>query len=214
MKWMEVIFIIVYLIFTIYNGIKLRKINNKINIIGIAILVLGIGDSFHLIPRIVSKFTNNDLSMYLGIGKLVTSITMSIFYILLYYIYLDSLNEKNNKIIEISLYILLFIRIVLLLLPSNNWVRNSSSLWISIVRNIPFILIGIIIIYLYYKVRNKKGYPNKIKYLWIIFILSFLFYMLTVVGAFYHSMFGMFMIPKTICYMLVIQYFKEYSFNR
>lgn len=56
---------------------------------GIMAVTLGAGDSFHLVPRAVALCTTG-LESYtaaLGIGKLITSVTMTAFYVLLYYVW-------------------------------------------------------------------------------------------------------------------------------
>ena len=53
---------------------------------GIMAVTLGCGDAFHLVPRPVALCTTglDHYTAALGIGKLVTSITMTVFYVLLY----------------------------------------------------------------------------------------------------------------------------------
>ena len=55
--------------------------------------LLGAGDSFHLVPRSYALWTNGleANAAALGFGKFVTSITMTVFYLILYYIWLDRL---------------------------------------------------------------------------------------------------------------------------
>ncbi len=90
---MESLFDIVYLIFVTSMGIYLIVKNNKktdSRLFGIMAVVLGLGDAFHLVPRILALNTTNGFVVYqsaLGIGKAITSITMTGFYIILYYIY-------------------------------------------------------------------------------------------------------------------------------
>ena len=207
----ESIFDILYLIITLYFGIKI--LNNKKNsinkLMGYSILILGIGDSFHLIPRVLSYFTNYDLSLYLGIGKLITSITMTIFYIFMYYIFEKNYNFKNDNI-KYTIIILSIIRITLCLLPQNNWIINDNSLTISIIRNIPFIFIGLIIILLYYKFKNIDKY---FKSIWILVLLSFIFYIPVILFSNINPLFGTLMLPKTICYILIIILFYKRSLN-
>lgn len=207
----ESIFDILYLIIAIYFGIKiLNNKKNKINkLMGYSILILGIGDSFHLIPRVLSYFTNYDLSLYLGIGKLITSITMTIFYIFMYYIFEKNYNFKNDNI-KYTIIILSIIRITLCLLPQNNWIINDNSLTISIIRNIPFIFIGLIIILLYYKFKNNDKY---FKSIWILVLLSFVFYIPVILFSNINPLFGALMLPKTICYILIILLFYKRSIN-
>ena len=59
-------------------------------------VVLGVGDSFHLIPRALALCTTGleSYTVYLGIGKLITSVTMTVFYILLYYVWRITLHSR------------------------------------------------------------------------------------------------------------------------
>lgn len=41
------------------------------------------------------------------------------------------------------------------MLPQNNWITNDGSLMMGIIRNIPFTIIGVIIIVIYYKKRAE-----------------------------------------------------------
>ena len=209
MKYGESLFDIFYLLLVIIIGIKIL-INNKnkqSKLMGLAILILGCGDAFHLIPRVLNYFINNDLNLYLGIGKLVTSITMTIFYIIMYYIYINNYKEKENKNITYIIWFLSIIRIILCLFPQNGWFMNESPYLWGIIRNIPFALLGLVIVFLFYKKRSKD---KEFKNIWLLVLLSFIFYFIVVLGAPYIKMLGMFMIPKTICYILiVIDFYKK-----
>ena len=146
--------------------------------------------------------------MYLGIGKLVTSITMTLFYIFMYYIYLNNYKVKENKKINYSIWILSFVRMILCLLPQNEWLTNNSPFIWGIIRNIPFVILGLIIIVLYFNNRNKdKIFKN----IWLYVTLSFIFYSIVVLGSSSISILGMFMLPKTICYVLIMFVFKYKS---
>ena len=195
MKYGETLFDIVYLLFVIISGILILKKGNKLA--GISALTLGIGDAFHLVPRCLNYFVDKDFTMYLGIGKLVTSITMTIFYLLIYY-----LLKKHNKNITNILWILVIIRIIFCFLPGNKWLTDNSTYLMGIIRNIPFFIIGALMVYLFY--RDKK-YKN----VWLLILLSFIFYAVVVFGADYYKMLGMFMIPKTICYMIMVNIFRK-----
>lgn len=205
----ESIFDILYLIIAIYFGIRIiRNKNNRLNLLmGSSVLILGLGDLFHLVPRILSYFTNYDLNMYLGIGKLITSITMTIFYIFMYYIFEKNYKFKNDNI-KYIIICLSIIRIVLCLLPQNNWIINDSNLYMSIVRNIPFIFIGLIIILLYYRFKNNDKY---FKSIWLLVLMSFTFYIPVILFTNINPLFGALMLPKTVCYILIILKFYKRS---
>lgn len=171
---------------------------------GIATLILGIGDSFHLIPRILNNYVEGDYTLYLGYGKMITSITMTIFYIFLFYIYLMNYKVNNKKKgYKIAIWFLAITRIILCLIPENNWsTNNSEEIW-TIIRNIPFLMLGLIISYLYYQLRKEN---HAFKYIWFYIVLSFMFYIIVIFCS-KITIFGIFMIPKTICYMLIINCF-------
>ena len=209
MKYGESSFDILYLVFTICAGIYiLTKQKNKTEkYMGLATLILGLGDSFHLIPRVINYFSDKDMTIYLGVGKLVTSLTMTIFYLLLYYVYLEHYKENEDKKLTTSLYVLCLLRFILCLLPQNHWLTNEGSISFGLIRNIPFIIIGVIIIALFYKVRNKD---KILKNTWLLVLLSFLFYIPVAVFASIVPMLGMLMLPKTVCYILMVVTFLKF----
>ena len=209
MKYGESLFDILYLLFAIIIGIKVIRSKHKLSkLMGISILILGFGDSFHLVPRVLNYFINYDFNSYLGIGKLITSITMTIFYIFIYYIYLKNYEVKENKVIKYSIWILSIIRFILCLMPQNNWLTNNSPFIWGIIRNIPFVIMGLLITVLYF---NKRNNDKDFKYIWLYILLSFIFYLIVVIGSSSINILGMFMLPKTICYILLISYFNKKS---
>ena len=87
----ETIFDIGYLITVITLGIIMirgSKGRKQYLLYGMLAVILGCGDSFHLVPRVIALCTTGveSYTSVLGIGKMITSITMTIFYLLLYYI--------------------------------------------------------------------------------------------------------------------------------
>ena len=87
MKYMEVVFDILYLSVVFCLGFTLIKSASKQKkTFGIMALILGFGDMFHLIPRILGHLTTglDDYVFYLGLGSAITSATMTVFYLLLY----------------------------------------------------------------------------------------------------------------------------------
>lgn len=208
MKWGESSFDIAYLVIAVVLGIMMiSKSKNKLGkMMGITTLVLGCGDAFHLVPRVLNYFVDYDFTMYLGVGKLVTSITMTVFYIFMYYIYLENYDVKENKVVTYSIWGLSLVRVILCLFPQNNWLTDSSLLMWDILRNIPFIILGGLIVVLYFK---KKNEDKIFKNVYLLVTLSFLFYIPVVVGTGAIPMLGMLMLPKTICYVLIMFVFNK-----
>ena len=203
MKYGETVFDIAYLIIAFVMGFMcLSRAKSKVHkLMGAAVLILGAGDAFHLVPRVLNYFLNADFTPWLGIGKLVTSLTMTVFYILLYYIYIGYFNVKENKAITTALYVLSAVRAIFCAMPQNGWLQNESSFSMAVLRNIPFIAIGIIIVILYLK-ESKKD--DSLRFVWLLVTLSFLFYIPVALFAGIIPVLGALMLPKTICYIIII----------
>ncbi len=206
---METGFYIIYLVSTIVFAILIilnSKKNKSFLVFGIAFLFLVFGDAFHLLPRAIGLFTNQldhpsaDLARDLGTGKLVTSVTMTIFYLLIYwFIYLFT-GKKRNYVVDIAVLVLFIARVTLCAFPQNGWADNSYNFTWAFFRNVPFIALGIIVIILSLEKLKNRRY---LKYLWLLISLSFAFYLPVVFFAKANRWVGMFMLPKTICYMIM-----------
>ena len=151
----ETLFDSIYLTGVMILGLLMIKKSNgnkQYLLFGIMAIVLGLGDSFHLVPRALALCTTGlqDYTFALGIGKFITSITMTIFYIILYYVWRLRYQIQGKNNITIAVYVLAIIRIALCLFPQNAWTSAASSLSWGIYRNIPFTIMGFIIIYLFY----------------------------------------------------------------
>lgn len=210
MKYGESTFDIIYLLFAITAGIFIlctRK--DRIGkLMGLATLILGCGDAFHLVPRVLNYFVDADFTVWLGIGKFVTSITMTVFYLLMYRLWLRAYGKQEKKGVSIAVYALSAIRVVLCLLPQNGWTQNESSVVWGIVRNVPFVALGAIIVYLFFVTRKEI---RTFGFVWLLVTLSFLFYIPVAVAAPLVPMLGMLMLPKTVCYMVLIGVFIKHS---
>lgn len=88
---METIFDACYLIFDLITGILFivySRGNPLFVLYGVLTLTLCGGDALHLVPRIKRAIygTNDKIKRQLGIGLQVSSITMTVFYIILLFI--------------------------------------------------------------------------------------------------------------------------------
>lgn len=206
--FIETSFDIVYLISVVTIGIIMIKNSRKKKqylLFGIMAVVLGLGDSFHLVPRAIALCTTG-LENYvvpLGIGKWITSVTMTIFYILLYYVWRIRYNIEGKKELTIAVYALSLIRIALCFMPQNMWLSADSPLSWGIYRNIPFALLGSLVIVLFYKSAKEQNDVD-FKWMWLTIVLSFGFYIPVVLWADKIPLIGMLMIPKTCTYVWTV----------
>lgn len=205
---METLFDITYLTTVITLGIlmiKNSKGNKQYLLFGIMAITLGTGDSFHLIPRAIALCTTGleNCTISLGIGKLITSITMTIFYILLYHVWRKRYNIAGKNKLTLTIYLLATIRIALCLFPQNGWTSLNAPLAWSIYRNIPFAILGLIIIILFYQ-KAKQHSDRPFRFMWLTILLSFTFYIPVVLWANTIPLLGILMIPKTCAYVWTI----------
>lgn len=205
---METLFDIVYLTTVITLGVIMitkSKGNKQYRLFGIMAVVLGLGDSFHLVPRMIALCTTG-LDQYtaaLGIGKFITSITMTFFYLLLYYMWRIRYNMKGKAGLTLCFYLLAAVRIILCLFPQNAWTSAEAPLSWGIYRNIPFALIGVLIIVLFYQYAKERE-DKSFRFMWLTIVLSFGFYLPVVLWADVNPLIGMLMIPKTCAYVWTV----------
>lgn len=205
---METAFDAIYLVTVITMGIWMiccAKGKKQILLFGIMAVTLGAGDAFHLIPRAYALCTTGlaDHVVSLGIGKFITSISMTAFYVILYHIWKMRYGVKGRVGLTGLIYVLAAVRIVLCLFPQNKWVSADSPLSWGIYRNIPFAILGIILIVLFYQ-EAKKNKDVVFRFMWLAITLSFAFYIPVVLWADAYPLIGMLMIPKTCAYVWVV----------
>ena len=139
----------------------------------------------------------------LGLGKWITSITMTVFYVLLYYVWRKRYQVEGEKNLTIAVYALSAVRVLLCMMPQNQWLTNKTSLTWGILRNVPFALLGLLIIVLFY--RSAKDHGDKaFRWMWLTIVLSFGFYIPVVLWADVNPLIGMLMIPKTCAYVWTV----------
>lgn len=204
----ETLFDVCYLVSVITIGIRMvksSKNNRQFKLFGWMAIVLGAGDSFHLIPRMIALCTTGleNFTVALGLGKWITSVTMTLFYVLLYYVWRERYEIKGQKNLTIAVYLFAAIRIALCMMPQNNWLSADAPLSWGIYRNIPFAVIGLITIVLFYT-SAKQNNDTAFKWMWTTIVLSFGFYIPVVLWANTIPMIGILMIPKTCAYVWTV----------
>ena len=205
----ESTFNIAYLVTAITLGIIILKGAKKqeFKLFGWMILILGLGDAFHLIPRtygLVSGTMDTALTaMYLGGGKFVTSITMTVFYLILFKIWQVHFNKKDSEKLQYAVWALAILRIIICLMPQNEWLSMDPSYAFGIYRNIPFVIMGIIIVMALFIDGRRSNDKSFIKIAIAVF-LSFLMYLPVVLFAKEFNWVGMLMIPKTLAYVWIM----------
>ncbi len=204
----ETLFDIAYLVTVITIGIRMirgSKGNRQFQLFGWMAVVLGAGDSFHLVPRALALCTTgfDAYAVQLGLGKWITSITMTVFYVLLYYVWRERYQVKNHVGTPAAIFALAAMRVALCMLPQNQWLTNQTPIEWGILRNIPFAIMGLMVIVLFYR-SAKEDDDEAFRWMWLTIVLSFGFYISVVLWAEVIPAIGMLMIPKTCAYVWTV----------
>lgn len=203
----ETIFDIFYLCFALIAGLTMliKGKNPLVKKAGLMAALLGAGDSFHLVPRSYALWTTGleANAAALGFGKFITSITMTIFYLILYYIWRDRYQIKDRKNLTAAMWVLSVLRIVLCLLPQNQWLVYRQPLLFGVLRNIPFAIMGTIIIVIFAQ-EAKKSNDSVFRFMPLAVALSFGFYLPVVLFSGIAPAVGVLMIPKTMAYVWIV----------
>ena len=179
----ETLFDAVYLICVITIGVLMirgSKGVHQFRLFGWMAVVLGAGDAFHLVPRALALCTTG----------------------------LERYHIKGQGGLTAAVYVLAGLRIVLCMMPQNQWLSADAPLSWGIYRNIPFALLGLLVIVLFYRSASAHK-DHAFRWMWLTIVLSFGFYIPVVLWADVIPMIGMLMIPKTCAYVwtVLIGYF-------
>lgn len=229
-------FIWIFLFIIIIKNLKNKTFKQKSSVwkwIFLAYFLLAFGDIFHLGFRIYLFLANiefnSDLTkLLLGTGYVITGITMTYFYIAFLHAWSKLYGNKYSKPSSIKTYFAIaylafIIRILLILLPYNHYFDFDPPLDFGfdfgIITSIPLYVIGFITIGLMFKSSKAEKNEftgininiNKANYIASVwFIVSFICYSFTTFLVVYFPLTGMFMIPKTVAYLIALYYHYKY----
>ena len=205
---METVFDVLYLTGVITVGILLLRrasSRNLLRMFGWMAVVLCVGDAFHLVPRMFALWTTGleANAVALGVGKLITSITMTAFYLLLFAIWQERYNAQGRKGLTVTVWALAIARVALCLLPQNDWLAYRPALAFGIWRNIPFVIMGAMLIVLF-AVEARRAQDRVFRWMWLAVLLSFAFYIPVVLLGSEIPIIGMLMMPKSLAYVWIV----------
>lgn len=197
----ESVFSICYLLFDLAAGIIFlyHGADRLFLLYGAMTLLLGCGDAFHLVPRVVKNIKGESprVVWWMDFGLAITSVTMTVFYILLFYIWKIQ-NSNPAAVFTGVIWSMALARIAICLLPQNDWFKGGNKK-LSLCRNIIFSIIGIAEIILFLISGGSYGITMA-----VCIFFSFLFYIPVTLFAKENPKIGMLMIPKTIMYVIII----------
>jgi hypothetical protein len=216
--WIEVIFDTIYLIAVWYLVFAMYRHRSWVRpedrrvatLTMIAFMLLALGDTAHVGFRVLTyvkgdtaariSFLGMPLAL-LGLGMLVTSITVTLFYVLILAIWRYRFDKQYGPF-EYLLFASALIRLVMLALPLNQWDSPVSPQPWSTIRNLPLLLQGLGVAYL---ILRDAGASKDGTFWWIgiMILISYACYMAVVLFVEQVPLIGMLMIPKTVTYVVV-----------
>lgn len=203
----ETIFDVLYLCTVLFLGFSMARgaKSRFLKLFGVMAMILGGGDAFHLVPRAWALCTTGleQHAAALGVGKFVTSITMTIFYVILYYVWRERYHIAGKGGLTFSVLVLAALRVILCLFPQNQWLVYHPPLLWGVLRNLPFALLGLVIIVLFFR-EARRADDAAFRWMWLAIVLSFAFYIPVVLFAEAFPLVGMLMIPKTVAYVWIV----------
>ena len=187
---MEAVFDIGYLLFDLIAAVLFfvfSKGNSLFVLYGILTLTLCGGDAFHLVPRVIRAFrgSSDKIKKQLGMGLQISSVTMTVFYILLMYIWKNTFPEMQiPAALEIIIWVSALVRIIVCLLPQNRWCSDN----------------GVIILY----ALSGNAHDYHLTRMVAAILISFGCYLPVTLMSKKHPKVGLLMIPKTCAYIWII----------
>lgn len=156
-------------------------------------------------PRVIRAFrgSSDKIKKQLGMGLQISSVTMTVFYILLMYIWKNTFPEMQiPAALEIIIWVSALVRIIVCLLPQNRWCSDNGNQKLSIIRNAVFAVTGIGVILLYALSGNAHDYH--LNRMVAAILISFGCYLPVTLMSKKHPKVGLLMIPKTCAYIWMI----------
>lgn len=150
--------------------------NKYFKTFGSLCLLLGFADAFFIIPRMYAVLTTGieDNLNLIGWGRLGNAVIITLFYVVLYDAYNIRFNKKKNNALDKTIYGLAIIRIIISLLPGNQWFEIIPSSTYAIMRIIPLIILGILLSLITY-IHGKKFDDKCYIYIGVLVLLSIFF---------------------------------------
>lgn len=191
------------IVFNMFNKIKnIDSKNEELSkILACCFLLLALGDSAHVGFRVFAYLSGGLLvnAPLLGWGKFITGITVTIFYSLLVVAWKIRFNEKYNYFTTL-LFISAIARIIIMLLPGNEWQSATAPFSFGIYRNIPLLISGLGVDYIILKSAIAAD-DITFKWIGIMILVSYGFYIPVILFAHKIPAIGFLMIPKTVAYL-------------
>jgi hypothetical protein len=207
--WVEVIFNVSYLIvvwgLVILMALRRNQVDPSNQKLAQRILwafaLLALGDTGHVGFRVIA-YARGGLDAnpaLVGAGALSTAYTVTLFYMLM----VDAWRLRFQKSPGAFGYFLLgsgVVRLLVMLLPQNEWWQVTAPYTWSLLRNAFLIIQGLGVMALILR-DARRANDRAFTWIGVMIALSYLFYAPVILWAQWVPLLGMLMIPKTCAYL-------------
>lgn len=214
--WMEISFNVAYLVVVwglvvamAWRQPRVREENKPVTRLFIwAFALLALGDTGHVGFRVMA-YAQGGLGQTIslggaelglvGLGALATAVTVTLFYVIMLMIW-QRRTGKAYGWFGALLFTAAVLRLIIMLLPANEWNNVVPPKTWSLLRNIPLMIQGLGVGYLILRDAREM---NDRPFLWIgiMILLSYAFYIPVILFVQEIPLIGMLMIPKTMAYV-------------
>ncbi len=213
---MESVFNVAYLLviwaLVVAMSVRMKQVapqeRRLAELVRLAFLLLAFGDTGHVGFRVVAYLKGGlDTQILLlgapinlaGLGSLTTGVTVTLFYMVMVYVWLVRF-ERYENLASIVLLLAGVVRLFMLALPQNDWNTPTSPYPMGLYRNIPLMVQGLGLMILIWRDSYRR---QDVTFQWIgwMIALSYLFYMPVILWVHRVPALGMLMIPKTCAYL-------------
>ncbi|MGW8251896.1 MAG: hypothetical protein ACWGO1_14740 [Anaerolineales bacterium] len=136
-----------------------------------------------------------------GLGALSTAITVTIFYMLMLVLWRERFDRQYGWF-EYLLFAAGFFRLAFMLLPVNQWNSVVPPQPWSTLRNLPLMLQGLGVAYLFLRDAGAAG-DRTFRWMGIMVLVSYACYIPVILFVQQIPVLGMLMIPKTMAYVAI-----------
>ena len=216
--WVEIIFNITYLI--VIWGLVIAMILRRpsvaladrraADLVIWAFALLALGDTGHVGFR-VWAYSQGSLETtvqvfgqavgLVGLGALATAFTVTLFYVLMLELWRVRFHKRYGAF-EYLLLAMAGLRLLMMLLPQNDWNAVVPPQPWSTLRNLPFTILGLGVAYLMLRDGRRAG-DRAFQWIGAMILVSYACYIPVILFVQQAPMVGMLMIPKTLAYVAV-----------
>ncbi len=169
--FIELVFSVTFISVMFYIGYTIFISDRKQGYEHLAYSAFAISISYfiYLVPRILGMLINNDgMKNVLGYTLLFKEIIVTLLLLYLFFI-LCNRYSLNRKTLNYTMFSLAVFRIIILLLPYNDWVEKRNVL-LNILAYLPFLAMGVLLVLLY----RQKSIMTKdatLSFFWVVLSL-------------------------------------------